>query len=207
MRTYPGIPGPSITAFLTHEASRARYQGQCELTFSQVSVVAGVGTYLDSPYHRDPSLPDFAGMPLEAAADVPGVVVDVRSRPERAIRPADLGAGPWRGRAVLLRTGLDAHWETDRYWQESPFLVAETAARLIDEGAILLGVDFLNVDDTTDPKRPVHTALLRARIPIVENLRNLDALPPSGFRLHAAPMAFVGVASFPVRAYAVVDGE
>jgi kynurenine formamidase len=71
---------------------------------------------------------------------------------------------------------------------------------------VLLGVDFLNVDDTGDPRRPVHTALLRAEIPIVENLRGLDALPSRGFRFHAAPIAVVGVASFPVRAYAVVEG-
>ena len=28
MRVYPGIPAPTIDAFLTHEQSRARYQGQ-----------------------------------------------------------------------------------------------------------------------------------------------------------------------------------
>src|SRR5215471_18520536 len=38
MRVYPGVPPLSISAFLTHEQSRARYDGQCELTFSQVTV-------------------------------------------------------------------------------------------------------------------------------------------------------------------------
>jgi kynurenine formamidase len=208
LRVYPGVPRPSLSAFLSHEQSRSRYDGQCELTFSQVNIVAGVGTYLDSPYHRDPSLPDFATLPLERVVDVPGVVVDVRQRPGRAIRPEHLGAGDWRGCAVVLRTGLETAWETDRYWDEGPYLLAETAHRLIEAGVWLLGVDFLNVDDTTDPRRPVHSALLRAGIPIVENLRNLEALPPRGFRLHAPPAALAGVASFPIRAYAIVaDGR
>jgi kynurenine formamidase len=205
MRTYPGIPAPTISAFLTHEASRERYQGRCELTFSEVRVVAGVGTYLDAPYHRDATLPDFASLPIAATVDLPAVVIDVDVTRMRDIHPQRLGAAELRGHAVLIRTGFDRYWETDRYWTESPFLVSATAERLVDAGAVLLGVDFLNVDDTRDPSRPVHTTLLRAKIPIVENLCNLADLPVQGVRFHAPPAPFVGVASFPVRAYAVVE--
>jgi len=205
LRVYPGIPAPRISSFLTHEASRVRYKGQCELLFSQVNIVAGVGTYLDSPYHRDPALPDFATLPLASVVDLPGLVIDLRERPERAIRPEDLGPADWSGCAVVLRTGMEESWETDPYWDASPFLSADTAAALCERGIALLGVDFLNVDDVTDPRRPVHTQLLRACVPIVENLCNVGALPAKGFRLHAAPAPLVGVASFPIRAYAVVD--
>jgi len=48
--------------------------------------------------------------------------------------------------------------------------------------------------------------LLEARIPIVEHLRGLEELPPSGFRFHAAPPRVAGMGTFPVRAYAVVGG-
>lgn len=204
MRVYPGIPAPAISAFLTHEQSRDRYQGQCELTFSQVSIVAGVGTYLDSPYHRQAGLPDHASLPLSSLVNIPGLVIDLRQRSGRAIGPEALGQGDWRGRAVLLWSGMDAHWETDRYWDEGPFLVAEAAQRLVAAGIALLGVDFLNVDDTTDPQRPAHTALLRGGIPIIENLRDLGELQDPGFRLHAATIPLDGVASFPIRAYAVL---
>jgi arylformamidase len=106
---------------------------------------------------------------------------------------------------VLLQTGMEESWETDPYWDASPFLVADTAAALRERGIALLGVDFLNVDDVTDPRRPVHTLLLRACVPIVENLCNIGQLPAQDFRVHAAPVPFAGVASFPIRAYAVVD--
>lgn len=205
MRAYPGIPAPALTAFLTHEESRVRYGGQCELTFSEVRLVAGAGTYLDSPYHRAVGLPDHATLPLERLVDVPGALIDLGAPRARAILRADLGTAIPRGTAVLLRTGMDAHWETDRYWNEGPFLREEAATALVQAGIALLGVDFLNVDDTTDSRRPVHSALLRAGIPIIENLRNLRALPGSGFRFHAATLPLEGVASFPVRAYAMMS--
>ncbi len=205
MRAYPGIPAPALSAFLTHEQSRERYAGQCELTFSEVRLIAGAGTYLDSPYHRALGLPDHATLSLERLVDVPGVIIDLGARTGRAVMRADLASVIPRGSAVLLRTGMDAHWETDRYWNDGPFLREEAATALIEAGIALLGVDFLNVDDTTDMRRPVHTGLLRAGIPIIENLRNLGALPAAGFRFNAATLPLEGVASFPVRAYAILS--
>lgn len=206
MRSYPGIPGPAISAFLTHEQSRSRYDGQCELTFSHVDIVAGVGTYLDAPYHRDAALPDHGTLPLSVTADVPGLVIDLTRRSGRPIAPDALGdPARWRDHAVILRSGMEDHWDSDRYWTEWPYLTEDAARLLAGSGLTLLGVDFLNVDDTGDPRRPAHTALLRAGIPIIENLCNVGRLPASGFRLHAATLPLSRVASFPVRAYAVVD--
>ena len=71
-------------------------------------------------------------------------------------------------------------------------------------GAALVGIDSLNIDDTSTGGRPVHSILLGAGIPIVEHLCNLDRLPDSGFRFHAVPVKVRGLGSFPVRAYAVV---
>ena len=51
----------------------------------------------------------------------------------------------------------------------------------------------------------MHTALLAARIPIVEHLTGLDALPRSGFRFFAVPVKVRGLGSFPVRAFARVE--
>ena len=53
-------------------------------------------------------------------------------------------------------------------------------------------------------RRPAHTVLLRAGVPVLEHLCNLDRLPGTGFTLHAAPIAIRGLGTFPVRAYAVL---
>lgn len=63
-------------------------------------------------------------------------------------------------------------------------------------------VDFWNVDDTQTKRRPIHTALLDAGIPIVEHLCNVTDLPESGFRFSAPVLRVRGGASFPVRAFA-----
>jgi arylformamidase len=88
---------------------------------------------------------------------------------------------------VLVYTGWDRYWGSERYGAGHPFLTAPAADCLVEQQAGLVGVDSLNIDDTGDPSRPVHTALLTAGIPIVEHLCGLGQLPPDGFRFHAAP--------------------
>jgi arylformamidase len=106
-----------------------------------------------------------------------------------------------RGKAVLVHTGWDAHWRTDRYFEGHPFLTRDAAQYLLDSGATLVGIDSLNIDDTADGERPAHTLLLGAEIPIVEHLRGLENLPDSSFRFSAVPVKVKGFGTFPVRAY------
>ena len=105
-----------------------------------------------------------------------------------------------QGRAVLVRTDFSRHWGTEAYFSSNPFVTAEAAQLLASEHAALVGIDSLNIDDTADPSRPAHTILLGAGIPICEHMTNLVSVPEGG-RLHAVPIAWVGGASFPVRAY------
>ncbi len=203
MPTYPGFPEPHIGSHLTHEESRPHYQGQAEFYVSRYDMVGSLGTYLDSPFHRYPEGIDLSQIPLERVADLPGLLVDARHEPKRALRPRLLEGLRVGGRAVLFRTDWSGRWDTPAYWEPAPFLSAELCRLLVDEGAILAGVDFWNVDDTADPSRPAHSTLLSAGVLVVENLANLAALPPTGFRLHAAPLAIQGGASVPLRAYAL----
>ena len=52
MVTHRGIPGPTISTFLTHEASAARYAPGTTLEIGRIGLVANTGTYLDTPAHR-----------------------------------------------------------------------------------------------------------------------------------------------------------
>ncbi len=199
--TIPGlVPEARIGAYLDHDASRERYQGKAEFLLGKHDIPGNTATYVDAPFHRYRDREDLSRVGLERLAGIRGMVVDGPS----AAAPIDIdvSATAVRGRAVLIRTGWDRHWGTDAYFQGDPWLSAATLDLLIDGGATLLGVDFNNVDDTSDPERPAHTRLLGAGIPIVEHLRGLDALPRKGFRFFAVPPAIVGGASFPVRAFA-----
>jgi kynurenine formamidase len=206
MVTYPGLPGPEISDYLPREASPARYGPGTQFHIGRISMVANTGTYLDSPFHRFAGATDVAGLPLYSVADLDGVVVRIDAG-RRAIDRDALTSYDVRGRAVLVHTGWDRHWGAERYGTGNPFLTAAAADWLVEQQAGLVGIDSVNIDDTSGPSRPVHTALLAAGIPIVEHLCGLDQLPPSGFRFHAAPPQVVGIGTFPVRAYAVVaDG-
>jgi kynurenine formamidase len=203
MVTYPGLPEPVVSDFLTREASRARYAAGTEFHIGRIELVGNTGTYVDAPSHRFGDGPDLSGVPLDSLADLPGVVVDVPAGARR-IGPAALPRRDLRGCAVLFRTGWSRHFGTARYGEGHPFVSAELARELVQRGVALVGIDSLNIDDTEDGARPAHTALLAARIPIVEHLAHLDALPTTGFRFFAVPAKVAGMSSFPVRAFARV---
>ena len=204
MTAYPGLPSPTIGAFLDHDASRSHYHNQAEFYLGRVDMVCNLGTYLDSPFHRHRDQADLSQVPLEKVAGVRGIVFDGTASAGRAISiecsPADL-----HKRAVLIRTGWDRRWGTDAYWEPGPYLSRECVHLLVRAKPSLVGVDFWNVDDTRDPSRPAHTQLLAEGILIVEHLCNLSVLPRKGFRFFAVPLRIVRGASFPVRAFAEID--
>ncbi len=205
--TYQGLPAPVIRDHLSRQDSRRHYAPGTEFQIGRIEMVANTGTYLDSPSHRYPDGPDLSGLPLVSLADLPGVVIRVPTG-VRAIGPEVLTTTTsWAGRAVLFHTGWSRHWRTPAYFSGHPFLTAALAQSLVDARVALIGIDSYNIDDTADLARPVHTGLLRAGIPIVEHMTGLERLPPSGLRLFAVPPKIKGLGTFPVRAFAIVDGE
>jgi kynurenine formamidase len=206
MVTYRGLPAPVVCDFLSREESRRHYAPGVEFQIGQVEMVANTGTYLDSPFHRYADGTDLAGLPLEKLAGLDAVVLRWDTTRGRAVGIDPFGHLDLRGKAVLVHTGWDARWRTDSYFEGHPFLTGEAAARLRDGGTVLVGIDSLNIDDTADLSRPVHSTLLRAGIPIVEHLRGLDQLPDADFRFFAVPVKFKGMGTFPVRAFGMVEG-
>jgi arylformamidase len=201
MITYPGLPGPVICDYLSREASRDKYAPGVEFQIGKIEMVANTGTYIDSPFHRYADGTDLAGLPLEVLAGLPTIVVRATGAP-RAIGPEAFAGLGLEGKAVLVHTGWSRHWRTPEYLSGHPYLTADAAEHLLDAGARLVGIDSLNIDDTDDLARPVHSRLLGAEVPIVEHLTNLAALPPSGFRFYAVPPKVVGFGTFPIRAFA-----
>ena len=191
--TYPGLPAPAISDHLSREASRDRYAPGTEFQIGRIEMVANTGTYLDTPFHRFPDGHDLSALPLERVAGVPGLVLEDGE-------PLPDGTA---GHAVLVRTGWDAHWATERYGDPGhPFVATALAEAMVAAGVALVGIDSVNIDSTAGGERPVHTALLAAGISIVEHLTNLGSLPRTGFELFAVPVKIRGMGTFPVRAFA-----
>jgi kynurenine formamidase len=206
--TYPGLPAPVITPHLTRAQSREKYAPGTEFAMDVITMIGNTGTYLDSPFHRYADGPDLAGLDLATLVGLPAEVFhlhDAWNADRRGIRAETLADRDVRGAAVLLDTGWDQHFGTERYGLGAPFLTADGAQHLIDAGAVLVGIDSVNIDDTeSGGERPAHTLLLGAGVHVVEHLTNLGALPPRGARFTAAPPAVEGFGTFPVRAFAEI---
>jgi kynurenine formamidase len=209
--TYPGIPGPEIGAHLTFDESASHYAAGTEFSIGTISMAANTGTYLDTPAHRYRDGEDLSVLSLERMVDLDGVVVRARTRNSaggRAIGESDLLTAldglELAGRAVLIETGHSDLWGTADYFNEHPYLTDDAVEFLVSVKPALVGIDSLNIDSTHTGRRPAHTWLLAARIPVVEHLTGLNQLPDTGFRFTAAPPAVRGMGTFPVRAFAVV---
>ncbi|MEO5837823.1 MAG: cyclase family protein [Acidimicrobiales bacterium] len=205
MSTYPGLPGPAICDFISFDDSHSRYSAGTEFTIGRIDLITNTGTYIDTPYHRYRDGHDLVGLDLATISNVPGVVVRV------AAGTTEIGVAQFEsidpsGRAVLVHTDWDQHWRSEQYFVGHPYLTGAAATWLRDRGAVLVGIDSLNIDSIAGGERPVHSTLLRAGIPIIEHMTNLAALPDTGFVLSAVPPKISGLGTFPVRAHArVVD--
>ncbi|MBG6055462.1 kynurenine formamidase [Salinibacterium sp. CAN_S4] len=203
--TYPGLPAPSVTPHLTRAASRAHYAPGTEFAMDIVTMIGNTGTYLDSPYHRYEGGADLAGLDLATLVGLRAEVFHVQDATNRGVPASVFFDRDVGGAAVLVHTGWDRHFATPAYSTGAPYLTVDATEYLVEQGALLVGIDSLNVDDTeSGGERPVHSGLLAAGIHVVEHLTNLGELPPSGARFTAAPPAFEGFGTFPVRAFAVV---
>jgi len=204
MITYKGLPAPKINDYWSRAYSRQFYNEETEFHIGKIEMVANTGTYLDSPFHRFTDGMDLSQLPLSSLANIDGVLVEL-ILPDRKISQ-DLFSGiDIKNKAVLIHTGWDRHWGTEKYFEGHPYLTREAARFLVESEASLVGIDSLNIDDTADGLRPAHTILLEANIPIVEHLCALGQLPKCGFHFFAVPVKVVNFGSFPVRAFAIID--
>jgi kynurenine formamidase len=160
------------------------------------------GTHCDAPYHFRPDGPRIDELDLRLFAG-PGVVVDVRGRPDRhPIGVADLAphldrTGP--GTIVVLHTG--------RSDPDHPYLAADACRALLDRGVRTIGLDTPSIDETPgDGRFPCHLLVAAVGGVVVENLTNLAAVDfPDPF-LSVLPLRLTGADGAPVRAVALQLG-
>jgi kynurenine formamidase len=203
--TYKGLPAPIICDFLSREQSPQHYAPGTEFHIGKIEMVANTGTYLDSPFHRYENGKDLSELEVASLANLDGKVVRAKGEAQRAIDASAFEGIEAKGKAVLIHTGWDKHWRTDKYFEGThPFLTKDAAEFLADNGAVLVGTDSYNIDDIADLTRPTHTILLGAGIPIVEHMCNLDELLSDGFKFFAVPVKVRGMGTFPVRAFAIL---
>ncbi|TQV85578.1 cyclase family protein [Aliikangiella coralliicola] len=201
--TYKGLPAPIICDYLSREASEKHYE-DASFHIGKIEMVANTGTYIDAPFHRYAAGKDIAELSLSSVSSLPGVKVTVPDN-VKAVGREFFESLELAGKAVLVETGWSRHWKSDSYYENNPYLTEDAAVLLKERGVALVGIDSLNIDDTSTGKRPVHSILLGAEILIVEHLCNLKSIPKGEFKFYAVPVKVKGFGTFPVRAFAEID--
>ncbi len=182
------------------------------------------GTHLDAPLHFAQGGCDTADIPIEQLIG-PARVIDITEQctadRDYVLAPDDIRRyeqrhGPIRsGDIVLIRTGFGRHYhDLKRYLGSDVRGVAtdlhfpgigEAAARmLVDRGIDLVGLDTASLDHGPSTDFPAHRVLNEANVPGLENVANLDRLPPRGATLIALPMKIEGGTGGPCRVIAVL---
>lgn len=200
--TYKGLPAPIICDYLSRENSKKFYAEGTEFQIGKIEMVANTGTYIDCPFHRFEHGKDLSEIDLEAFTDLDAIVISIPFSKTLEIMEDYLKNKDVKNKAVLIHTDWANNWNTEKYYENHPYLTEGAAQYLRDNGAKLVGIDSHNIDSTLGKTRPVHTTLLGAEILIVEHLCNLHLLPKDGFTFSAIPPKFKGVGTFPVRAMA-----
>jgi kynurenine formamidase len=183
------------------------------------------GTHLDAPIHFAEGRLTADRIPLEKLV-APAVVIDVTAQAaadaDYRLEPSDITAferlhgtiAP--GTIVLLRTGWSSRWPDARAYlgDDTPGDASnlhfpsygEAAARLLVEErrVAALGADVASIDYGASQDFIVHRIAAAADVPGLENLTNLDQLPPTGAFVIALPMKIEGGSGGPVRVIALV---
>jgi len=202
MITYKGLPAPLVCDYLSREDSKKNYAPGTEFQIGKIEMVTNTGTYLDCPFHRYADGKDLSQINLEKLAELDAILVDAENN--QSIGKQFFVGKNISSKAVIVYTGWSKHWRTDAYFENHPFLTAEAADYLASQKVKLVGIDSHNIDDTRTNSRPVHSTLLKNEILIVEHMTNLSLLKGKKFTFNAVPPKFVGVGTFPVRAFAKI---
>ncbi len=183
------------------------------------------GTHLDAPMH-------FAsdGLPTDKILldklIAPAVVIDVTHKAAEnrnyLLTVADIRSFEEKygridpGTILLLRTGWSRYWPDAKTYLGDDTAgevsnltfpsYGEDAARLLVEErkVVILGLDTASTDFGTSVDFVVHRIAAENNVSNLENLTNLDELPPVGSLVFALPMKIEGGSGGPVRVIALV---
>jgi kynurenine formamidase len=215
-RLEEGVPSHPAHSRYFHELWESYWHGDRAVTY-QIIMNEHSGTHVDAPAHfiRDgqpkhvwvDELPPAQLLGRGACIDVRSTApfaaydVDVLQRFERehgTIQPDDV---------VLFCTGWSTKWaprpDGNAYLEGWPGPTRRLCECLVDRGVRAVGCDNLGFDCDGTEDFPGHYTLLGAGVPIVENLNELDKLPPFSLFI-AIPLKIAGGSGSPVRALGFV---
>ena len=183
------------------------------------------GTHLDAPFHFSESGRTTEQIPLEQLI-APAAIIDANAAAAKDrdyrltvddVRRFEATHGAITpGTIVLMRTGWSRHWPNAKAYLGDdtpgdasklsfPSFGAEAAKLLVEERRVAaIGLDTASIDYGKSTDFQVHRIAAARNVPGLENLTNLDQLPPRGAVVVALPMKIEKGSGGPLRAVALV---
>jgi arylformamidase len=180
---YRGDPGVEITSF------KAIARGN-SANVSQMSFGVHSATHIDAPNHFIDGAKRVHEIDPEKligpcrVIEVPGDVIEIE--PEHV---GDL-AGVER---VLFKTRNSEFWSTPEkgFRTDFTYITPATADLLVENGVVLVGIDYLSIEKSGGETKPVHTTLLGSEVVILEGV-DLREVPPGDYEIFCGPLKYDG---------------
>lgn len=195
--TWPGEKGLTRSVLKTLENSGVE--------LSRLDIGSHTGTHLDAPRHFVEGAGGIDAVDLARCVG-PARVLDAtafeRDMTVENLLPFQLQPGE----RVLFKTtnSLRRLLADPAFHEDYIALTPEAAEYLVRSGVLFVGVDYLSCERKGAPGHPVHTALLRAGIPILEGAQ-LARVPAGQYMLCALPLFIPDGDASPARAILASD--
>jgi arylformamidase len=216
---YDGMPNlggnpVSFGPIFTFANTRAMSGGRLAQQFKLMVMPEHCGTHFDAPSHFDEQGLSAADYPLDALV-LPGHLLDLthKQRGEEItaddLRSAEARSGQaiGSGKATIVWTGADAYWGQEGYESNRPYVSVASAEWLLTRGVTLFCTDLIGIDDPKEWWWPTHELWLKAGLPMVQQLCNLNRLAGKEFLFASLPLKMRDGTGSPVRAVAIVLGH
>jgi len=166
---------------------------------SSLCIGSHTGTHVDAPHHFVDGGATVESLALDALI---GPVHVVEHTASDHITAADVEAAglPADARRVLFKTSNGPYWEDDEFHPEFLGLSPNAAHLLVKRGVVLVGIDYLSIEQFEAPGHQTHVALLDAGVIIVEGL-DLRAVRGGRYTMCCAPLKVVGAEGAPARVF------
>jgi len=214
----PTFEGGDKPAFQAHPVASIEKDGY----FAQeISLPEHFGTHLDAPAHFVAGTWTVDQIPPQRLV-APLIVLDVsaqaKDHPDYQISMDDIAA--WEkahgsiplGCVVMAYTGWSSRWNNGNAYRNAdakgtlhfPGYSEDAAKFLVDARQIVgLGIDTLSIDYGSSPNFPVHRYVLGHGVYQLENVADLNLVPPIGAQVVVAPLKIEGGSGAPVRILAL----
>lgn len=195
---YPGNPPIEVTA----QQALSRGDGA---NVSALAFGSHTATHVDAAKHFFDDGETVDALPLDRMI---GRALVVEFADDVAAITADhLRAAPLDGHTrVLLKSRNSGYNRETEFRRDYTYLAPDGAEYLVERGVVLVGVDYLSVEQFRSGHHRTHRTLLTQRVVIVEGLA-LAGVSPGEYQLICLPLRIAGLDGAPARAVLVAPDD